>query len=175
MLIRFSIALAVTVFLSSQTRAQNEGAITNPTTGSNDTKLIATSGPGWKSLGKDDFVKVNSADDTWSFKDNLIQCTGKPVSVMRSKDQYTNFELVCQWRHLKKAGNSGIFVWTIPSSLEKLKGPGLPQGVEVQVLDHWVQGSLRARWQTQGRLVYLSWRCFSSRCSEVHSVRAGCS
>ena len=39
------------------------------------------------------------------------------------------------WRHLKSAGNSGIFVWTTPASLERLKGPGLPHGVEVQVLD----------------------------------------
>lgn len=98
-------------------------------------KLLAASGPGWKKLGKADFVRVNSAEDTWSFKGETIYCTGKPVSVIRSKKQYTNFELVCQWRHMKSAGNSGIFVWTIPSSLEKLKGPGLPQGVEVQVLD----------------------------------------
>ncbi len=93
-------------------------------------------GPGWVALGKDDFTKVNSNDDTWKFnEDGLIECTGKPVSVMRTVKQYTNFELVCQWRHLKSAGNSGIFVWTIPSSLEALTGPGLPQGIEVQVLD----------------------------------------
>ena len=87
-------------------------------------------------MRKDDFTKVNSNDDTWKFnEDGLIECTGKPVSVMRTVKQYTNFELVCQWRHLKSAGNSGIFVWTIPSSLEALTGPGLPQGIEVQVLD----------------------------------------
>ncbi|MCP4172498.1 MAG: DUF1080 domain-containing protein [Fuerstiella sp.] len=96
---------------------------------------ISGTGPGWVTLGKRDFARVNSADDTWSFKDNEIHCTGQPVSVMRSKKQYTNFELVCEWRHLKSAGNSGIFVWTIPESLERLTGPGLPGGIEVQVLD----------------------------------------
>ncbi len=96
---------------------------------------IDGSGPGWVVLGKDDFARVNSAEDTWSFKGNEIHCTGQPVSVMRTKKQYTNFELVCEWRHLKDAGNSGIFVWTIPASLERLKGPGLPHGIEVQVLD----------------------------------------
>jgi hypothetical protein len=96
---------------------------------------IDGSGPGWVSLGKADFAKVNSADDTWSFKGDEIHCTGKPVSVMRTQKQYTNFELVCEWRHMKDAGNSGIFVWTIPASLESLKGPGLPHGIEVQVLD----------------------------------------
>jgi len=97
--------------------------------------LIDGSGPGWTPLGKDDFTRVNSDEDTWSFEGDLIRCTGQPVSVMRTKQQYTNFELVCQWRHLKPAGNSGIFVWTIPESLERLKGPGLPHGIEVQVLD----------------------------------------
>ena len=71
---------------------------------------IDGSGPGWVALGKADFAKVNSADDTWSFKGDEIHCTGKPVSVMRTQKQYTNFELVCEWRHMKDAGNSGIFV-----------------------------------------------------------------
>lgn len=97
--------------------------------------VIDGSGPGWVALGKDDFAKVNSADDTWTFKDGEIHCTGKPVSVMRTKKQYTNMEMVCEWRHLKAAGNSGVFLWTIPESLEALKGPGLPHGIEVQVLD----------------------------------------
>lgn len=96
---------------------------------------ISGSEPGWVALGSDDFLKVNSADDTWTFKDNEIHCTGQPVSVMKTRKQYTNFELVCEWRHLKSAGNSGIFVWTIPESLDALKGPGLPHGIEVQVLD----------------------------------------
>ncbi len=105
-------------------------------------------GPGWVALGKDDFTKVNSNDDTWKFnEDGLIECTGKPVSVMRTVKQYTNFELVCQWRHLKSAGNSGIFVWTIPSSLEALTGPGLPQGIEVQVLDV----GYRSRYEKDGK------------------------
>ncbi len=97
--------------------------------------IVDGTGPGWVALGEDDFAAVNSAVDTWSFSDGLIQCTGQPVSVMRSKKQYTNLEIVCEWRHLREAGNSGIFVWTIPESLEQLKGPGLPHGIEVQVLD----------------------------------------
>ena len=56
--------------------------------------FITGSGPGWVSVGENDFQKVNSADDTWTFKGNEIHCTGQPVSVMRSKKQYTNFELV---------------------------------------------------------------------------------
>ena len=97
--------------------------------------LIRGTAPGWRPLGADDFEQVNSHDNTWSFVDDEIHCTGQPVSVMKTRSQFTNFELVCEWRHLKNAGNSGIFLWTIPESLAALKGPGLPQGIEVQVLD----------------------------------------
>ena len=97
--------------------------------------LIMGTEPGWRSLGEQDFEQVNSNEDTWTFVDGEIHCTGQPVSVMKTKQSFTNFELVCEWRHLKNAGNSGIFVWTIPESLTALKGPGLPQGIEVQVLD----------------------------------------
>jgi hypothetical protein len=66
----------------------------------------------------------------------LIQCTGKPVGVMRTRDTFTNFELVVQWRHLKSAGNSGVFVWVPEKSLTDLKPGQLPHGIEVQILDH---------------------------------------
>ncbi len=97
--------------------------------------LIDGTGPGWVELGADDFVHVNCEKDTWTWDGNSVHCTGKPVGVTRSKKPYTNFELVCQWRHNKHAGNSGIFVWSPIESLDSLKGPGLPHGIEVQVLD----------------------------------------
>ena len=64
-------------------------------------------GPGWKPLGKDDFVNVNCDESTWTFPDGEIHCTGSPVGVMRTQTELTNFELVVEWRHLKSAGNSG--------------------------------------------------------------------
>lgn len=95
--------------------------------------------PGWRALGPDDFAKVNSADDTWSWDQAGLHCTGKPVSVMRTAKEYKNFEMVVEWSHLKFGGNSGVFVWATPASIERLTTagkPGLPQGIEVQVLDH---------------------------------------
>jgi hypothetical protein len=95
--------------------------------------------PGWRALEAADFAKVNSADDTWSWKDGSLHCTGSPVSVMRTAKQYENFEMVVEWSHQKAAGNSGVFVWVTPESVEKLTAegkPGLPQGIEVQILDH---------------------------------------
>lgn len=98
--------------------------------------FINGDGPDWKPLGKDDFVNVNCDENTWKFGDDgLIECTGKPVGVVRSQKEIGNFELVAQWRHLKPGGNSGIFVWGTEESLSKLKPGQLPHGIEVQVLD----------------------------------------
>lgn len=94
--------------------------------------------PGFRDLTGQDFAKVNSADDTWTWKDGELHCSGQPVSVIRTAKQLRNFELVVEWCHVKPAGNSGVFVWAVPASIEKLTSdakPGLPEGIEVQVLD----------------------------------------
>jgi len=98
---------------------------------------IDGTGQGWQSLNESDFVHVNCNEDTFAWKDGVVHCTGRPVGVIRTRGQYENFELVVQWRHLKKAGNSGVFVWAMPDSIKQLEaGNGrLPQGIEVQVLD----------------------------------------
>lgn len=94
-------------------------------------------GPGWVELTADDFERVNLEDNTWTWEGTLAKCTGKPVGVTRSKIQYTNFELVAQWRHLTSGGNSGIFIWASPEGMQDLKPNSLPSvGIEVQVLDH---------------------------------------
>jgi hypothetical protein len=98
--------------------------------------FIDGAGPGWKDLGEKDFVNVNCAADTWTWKDGVAHCTGQPVGVTRSTQTFTNFELVAQWRHLKSAGNSGIFVWAPEKPLFDLKPGQLPHGIEVQVLDN---------------------------------------
>ncbi len=98
---------------------------------------IDGNGPDWHTLTLDDFVNVNCAPDTWSSREGMIHCTGLPVGVTRSKQPVKNFELVLEWRHLKYAGNSGVFVWVPPQSLKKLNDRArLPSGIEVQVLDH---------------------------------------
>src|SRR5689334_8112047 len=97
-------------------------------------------GPGWRVLGEQDFVNVNCNPDTWSFGDGMIRCTGTPTGVMRMKEPITNFELVVQWKHLKPAGNSGVFVWASEESINNLHVgkhyKRLPDGIEVQILDH---------------------------------------
>ncbi len=81
----------------------------------------------------DGWVNANCAPETWSIKDGVISCTGKPTGALRTEKQYENFILEAEWRHLSEGGNSGIFVWGTPIS-----SPGVPflRGIEVQVLDH---------------------------------------
>lgn len=113
-----------------------------------------TSGPGWRVLGEKDFTNVNCDPKTWSWKEGEAHCTGQPVGVIRSTKTYDNFELVLEWRHLKSAGNSGVFLWTPEKSLAGLKPGQLPHGIEVQVLDHGYKeqyerdGKRKADWFT---------------------------
>jgi len=99
--------------------------------------FIDGTGPGWRSLGEKDFTNVNCNLDTWVWKDDLLSCTGKPIGVMRSREIFTNFELVVEWNHRRSAGNSGVFVWVPEEALKDLKLDVLPKyGIEVQMLDH---------------------------------------
>ena len=99
--------------------------------------FVDGTGPGWRSLGEMDFVDVNGRPETWTWKDDLLSCTGQPIGVLRTRQTFTNFEMVVEWRHLRSAGNSGVFVWVPEESLRDLKPDALPQhGIEVQMLDH---------------------------------------
>ncbi len=96
--------------------------------------------PKWVDLfnGRDlsGWVDVNTSPKTWSVKDGLLVCTGKPIGVMRSERQYENFLLHVEWRHMEAGGNSGIFAWSdaIPF------GNRLPKGLEIQMLElDWVK------------------------------------
>jgi len=99
--------------------------------------FIDGTGQGWRTLVEGDFARVNCYEDTWVWKGDLLTCTGLPIGVMRTKETFTNFELTVEWRHLKAAGNSGMFAWVPMAALETLKPDALPkQGIEVQMLDH---------------------------------------
>lgn len=109
--------------------------------------IVDGQGPDWRTLGEQDFVNVNCDPETWTWKDGVAHCTGQPVGVIRSTKTYTNFELVATWRHLKPAGNSGIFVWTPEASLKDLKKGALPHGIEVQVLEN----AYKTRYEEQSK------------------------
>src|SRR5689334_1419979 len=79
------------------------------------------------------WVNANCAPETWSVREGMIHCTGRPTGALRTERQYENFILELEWRHLSRSGNSGVFIWATP-----IAAPGVPflRGIEVQVLDH---------------------------------------
>lgn len=81
----------------------------------------------------DGWVNVNCAPETWAVAEGIITCTGQPTGALRMNRQVENFIFEVDWRHLKKGGNAGIFVWASP-----VAAPGQPflRAIEVQVLDN---------------------------------------
>jgi hypothetical protein len=99
-------------------------------------RAACVTGEGWPALTLADFVNVNGDADTWRDEDGVIVCSGKPLGGARSTKQYTNFELVVEWRHHAHGGNSGLFLWCPESAFTDLPPGTLPRsGIEVQVLD----------------------------------------
>jgi hypothetical protein len=78
------------------------------------------------------WVNINTAPDTWKYRDGMLICSGRPTGVMCSERQYENFILHIEWMHMEAGGNSGVFVWSNARPEER---DHLPNGVEVQMLE----------------------------------------
>jgi hypothetical protein len=80
----------------------------------------------------DGWVNVNCAPETWTVRDGEIICTGIPTGVLRTTEQYENYILELEWRHIKEGGNAGLFIHS-----DALPAPGQPftRAIEVQILD----------------------------------------
>lgn len=39
-------------------------------------------GPGWRALGENDFARVNGNPDTWTWRNGVLFCSGKPMGVI---------------------------------------------------------------------------------------------
>jgi hypothetical protein len=78
------------------------------------------------------WVNVNCAPETWTIRDGLIICTGKPTGILRTDRQYENFILELEWKHLHKDGNAGLFIHS-----DDITAPGQPfsRSVECQIMD----------------------------------------
>ena len=84
--------------------------------------------------GKDlsGWANINTAPDTWKWRDGVLVSTGKPIGVMCTEKMYENFLLHIEWMHLEAGGNSGVFAWSNANPNPKNR---LPDGVEIQMLD----------------------------------------
>ena len=108
--------------------------------------FVDGAGVGWRQLGESDFTNVNCNVDTWVWRNDILLCSGQPTGVMRTRQVFTNLEFVIQWRHLRSAGNSGVFVWVPEEGLRGLRPEALPEyGIEVQMLDHGYRESYERR------------------------------
>ena len=78
------------------------------------------------------WVNVNCAPETWTVRNGLIICTGKPTGILRTDRQYENFILELEWKHLHKDGNAGLFIHS-----DDITAPGQPfsRSVECQIMD----------------------------------------
>ena len=61
--------------------------------------------------GKDlsGWVPVNTAPSTWTVRDGMIICSGRPTGELRTDRMYHNFILELEWRHMRPRGNAGVF------------------------------------------------------------------
>ena len=54
-----------------------------------------------------------SAKDTWSVKEGLLTCTGKPNGFLRTEKAYKQYRFTVEWR-FTKTGNTGVVVHMTP-------------------------------------------------------------
>ena len=118
--------------------------------------LIDGTGPGWVALGEDDFVNVNGDPDTWTWKRTARSTAPASRSASSARRSATNFELVVavaapqgrrQLRHLRLGDRGG-------ARQPQAGKPGLPRGIEVQVLDHGYTEQYEKIDRQEGRLVH---------------------
>ena len=81
---------------------------------------------GWTFIVKPDKDgKKADPKDTWSVKDGILRCSGKPNGCIVTKEEYSNYVLMLKWRWPadSKGGNSGILLHVFddkywPTSIE---------------------------------------------------------
>lgn len=74
-------------------------------------------------------AKDAKPEDTWSVKDGVLVCVGKPAGYVITKEEFANYTLKLQWRFPvgSKGGNSGVLLHVQPP--EKI----WPKSVEAQL------------------------------------------
>lgn len=86
---------------------------------------------------------------TWSVKNGLIRCEGKPAGYMRTEKDYANYLFHVEWRWPEKGGNNGVLVHM--SGEDQV----WPKSLECQLYsgnagDFWVIGGLEIAEHAKG-------------------------
>ncbi|HIJ53583.1 MAG TPA: DUF1080 domain-containing protein [Planctomycetes bacterium] len=135
-----TVALAMTVLLVAVSGAQEKQ--TKPIVPKEKTSLWnGRDFSGWKLFVPNPDHDVTK---TWSIKDGVIRCTGRPAGYMRTEADYADYLLHVEWRWPDRGGNSGVLnhkvgedmVW--PKSLECQLASG-------SAGDFWLIGGFECR------------------------------
>ncbi|MHC4088369.1 MAG: 3-keto-disaccharide hydrolase [Planctomycetota bacterium] len=63
---------------------------------------------------KDGYIYSKDADadakGVWKVQDGELRCSGNPVGFLRTKQEYSDYKLVFEWRWAEKPGNSGVLL-----------------------------------------------------------------
>ena len=81
---------------------------------------------------------------TWSIKDGVIRCTGRPAGYMRTEADYANYLFHVEWRWPDRGGNSGVLNHTVGKDMV------WPKSLECQLAsgsagDFWLIGGIECR------------------------------
>ena len=101
---------------------------------------------GWKLFTREPGHDVTK---TWSVKNGLIRCEGKPAGYMRTEKDYADYLIHVEWRWPEKGGNNGVLVHM--SGEDKV----WPKSLECQLYsgnagDFWVIGGLETAEHAKG-------------------------
>ena len=108
------------------------------------------------------WVPVNVAPSTFTVRNNMIVSTGVPTGVMRTERMYENFILELDYRHMKKGGNAGVFVWADAITSQGVRGATAdlvlaPSGPDMFSIDSGGSPTI-ARGFGDGPAVVKAWR-----------------
>ncbi len=138
--------LAVTVALLAAATGASEG-LNKPIVPKD--KMMLWNGKdfvGWKLFTREPDHDVMK---TWSVKNGLVRCEGKPAGYMRTEKDYADYLIHVEWRWPEKGGNNGVLVHM--SGEDKV----WPKSLECQLYsgnagDFWVIGGLETAEHANG-------------------------
>jgi len=138
--------LAVTVALFAAATGASEG-LNKPIVPKD--KMMLWNGKdfvGWKLFTREPDHDVMK---TWSVKNGLVRCEGKPAGYMRTEKDYADYLIHVEWRWPEKGGNNGVLVHM--SGEDKV----WPKSLECQLYsgnagDFWVIGGLETAEHANG-------------------------
>ena len=130
-------------------------------------------GPGWTALGEEDFVSVNCDPETWTWKDGMLHCRGRPVGVTphdKPVDQLRAGGRVAAPPIRRQFGDLRL---GSEKALKGLKPNSLPRGgIEVQSARPRLQGPVREELGQESHLVHDQRRRLRGRHVEDEAVPA---